>query len=76
MDKQNEKQIINYLYECATPEQVEQYALDAAKAIAEIAPWLSASLSDDSCENYQNACEEIFKLDLTAAYPEPKDELI
>lgn len=37
------------------------------KAISDIAPWLSASLSDDNvkhpCEEYIQACEQIFKLD-------------
>jgi len=32
-------------------------------AITAIAPWLSASLSDDCCQEYIEACEAIFKLD-------------
>jgi len=32
------------------------------EAISNIAPWLSASLTDDSCAEYRSACESIFKL--------------
>ena len=32
-------------------------------AIARIAPWLSASLDDKSCEEYLSACNAIFELD-------------
>ena len=34
-------------------------------AIHVIAPWLSASLSDDVCVEYETACNEIFRLDNT-----------
>lgn len=34
------------------------------KAISDIAPWLSASLSDGTpCQEYIKACEQIFNLD-------------
>jgi len=35
-----------------------------SKAIADIAPWLSASLeSMTPCQEYRDACEQIFRLD-------------
>lgn len=33
-------------------------------AIHNIAPWLSASINDDSCKEYVAVCDEIFKIDL------------
>lgn len=41
-----------------------QNDLDYCKyAIANIAPWLAASLKNDSCEEYQQACNMIFELE-------------
>lgn len=35
-----------------------------SKALADIAPWLSASLeSMTPCQEYRDACEQIFRLD-------------
>jgi hypothetical protein len=35
-------------------------------AIKEIAPWLSASLNELCCKEYEAACEEIFRIDLSS----------
>jgi hypothetical protein len=37
------------------------------KAIHDIAPWVSASLDDDSCEEYKKAAYALFELDETDA---------
>lgn len=34
-----------------------------SKAISDIAPWLSASLNGEECDEYRRACELIFKID-------------
>jgi hypothetical protein len=44
---------------------IRAYA-NQSKAIADIAPWLSASLeSMTPCQEYRDACEQVFSVDIT-----------
>ena len=44
-------------------EKLKKLLAIMSKAIADIAPWLSASLDDTECEEYREACNLIFAID-------------
>lgn len=46
--------------------ELQSEVAELREAISDIAPWISASLTDKSCKEYYDACNRIFSLDQKA----------